>query len=358
MKTIKQILKALLTAVSCTGIQMAYASDNGHTKTTNIQKYLEKVDAVGASVAMIDKGQIEYFFHGKRSLHSSEPISNKTIFEIGSITKVFTTLVLMDLVENGDVQLDDPIEMYLPKMKLPKFEGKKITLRHLATHMSGLPCLPDNFNPKNPANPWQDYTAERLYVFLSSYSLTRMPGESFEYSNIGMGLLGHILSAYSGKSFQELVHDLIAKEMPNTSVPLTHEMSSNFASGYHEKQEVPHWDIALPGMGALHSNIEDMAYFLRANMGSDSLLTSPLQLCHQKQYSPNSEFSVGLGWMISHSDNSDIIWHNGETAGFCSFLGFEPKSQRGVVILSNSVIDDDSRWIDEFGFFLLSNHQN
>lgn len=356
MKMFKHILKLLITSISCNfGIQKTFASDNSLIfESTNIQKYLEKVKVVGTAIALIDNEEIKIFSCGKKSIHSNEPISNKTIFEIGSITKVFTTLVLMDLVKTGDVQLDDPIEKYLPKMKLPEFEGKKITLRHLATHMSGLPSCPDNFDPKDPTNPWQDYTVDRLYAFLTSYSLTRSPGQSFEYSNIGMGLLGHILSICSGKSYEELIRGLISEEMPNTSLALTPEMVSNFASGHHVKQEVPHWNIALPAMGGLHSNIEDMAHFLSVNLRSDLPISELLHLCHQKQYSPACDFSIGLGWIISHFGDSDIIWHNGETAGFCSFLGFNAKSHRGVVILSNSTKVDDSRWVDDLGFSLLT----
>ncbi len=359
MKIIKQILKNLsaLTLISSFGVHAIFASDaKAATETMDIQKLLQKhiedARAVGAAVALIDHGNVQFFTYGKKCIHSTEYISNETIFEIGSITKVFTTFALMHLVAKGDVQLDDPIEMYLPEMNIPEFEGKKITLRHLATHTSGLPRKQDNFNPKDPTNPYKDYTIDRLFDFLNYYSLIRAPGASFEYSNIGMGLLGHILSLRSGKNYEELIHDLIAKDMPNTSISLTPEMMTNFASGHHSKQEVRHWDIALPGMGALHSNIEDMLQFLKINMGySDSPNANLLQLCQQKQHSPTADFDVGLGWMLSKStsNHSDIIWHNGGTGGFSSFLGFNAKIQRGVVILSNS----DEDWVDEFGFFLL-----
>ncbi len=126
-------------------------------------------------------------------------ISEDTIFEIGSITKIFTTLILMDMVANGEVVLDEPVETYLPSVKIPELNGKKITLRHLATHYSGLPSLPDNFNPKNPMNPYEDFTSEDLYHFLNHYNLKRAPGEQFEYSNVGLGLLGHILGKRAGQ---------------------------------------------------------------------------------------------------------------------------------------------------------------
>src|SRR5262249_40297250 len=144
----------------------------------------------------------------------------------------------------------------------------------------------DNFAPKDPSNPYQDYTVECLYDYLQSCALAKVPGESFEYSNIGMGLLGHILSIHSGKSYEELVQSLIAKplNMPNTSIFIDDEMSTNFASGHHLQQTVNHWDFtsAFAGAGALRSNIKDMANFLAANMReSASPLSGTLQKCHE-----------------------------------------------------------------------------
>ncbi len=320
---------------------------------TLLKEYVDDNGSVGASVGFIDHGKIQLYSYGKKTITEDEPMSKDTIFEIGSITKVFTTLALADMVAQGMVQLDDPIEIYLPNVKIPKLDGKKITLRHLASHLSGIPRLPDNFNPTNPNNPYEDYSLENLYSYLNQYSLTRAPGESFEYSNTGMGLLGHILSMQSGKSYEELIQSLVSKQlnMKNTAISLTPEMNQNLAHGHHLQQEVSCWDIpTLPGMGALRSNIQDMTRFLAANMGfSESPLVNLMKQCHEKQCEPFPEFGVGLGWMVTHSNDSEIIWHNGGTGGFRNYLGFNPKTQRGVVILSNSTED----WPDEFGMILL-----
>ena len=332
-------------------------SEAGHASNMDVQillqEYVKDNRAVGASVALIDNGKVQFFSYGKKSVNGDESISEDTIFELGSITKVFTTLALMDMVTNEEVHLDDPIEMYLTGIKVPDFQGSKITLRHLASHTSGLPRMPDNFDPKNPANPYEDYTVECLYDYLSHCNLTRNPGESFEYSNIGMGLLGHILSMQSGKRYEELIQGLIAEklEMPGTASSLTSEMSRNFAIGHHLGQAVGYWDIiALAGAGALRSNIKDMARFLAANMGlSKSPIAILMQKCHQKQHAPSPDFAVGLGWMLSSSKDAELIWHSGGTGGFRNYLGFNPKTQRGVVILSNSTED----WPDEFGVLLL-----
>jgi serine-type D-Ala-D-Ala carboxypeptidase/endopeptidase len=318
-----------------------------------LQEYIENNGTPGAAVGLIDHGKIHFFCCGKMAL-DGKSVTEDTLFEIGSITKVFTTLALIDMVAKGEVQLDDPIEKYLPGVKVPDLEGKKITLRHLATHTSGIPRMPDNFAPKNPSNPYQDYTVAFLYNYLQSCTLAKVPGESFEYSNVGMGLLGHILSIRSGKSYEELIQTLVAKQlnMPSTSIFITDEMAPNFASGHHLQQAVSHWDLSTPfaGAGALRSNIKDMANFLAANMGEiESPLNSALQKCHEQQFSPMPKFSVGFGWILSNSNAADIVWHNGGTGGFRSYLGFNLKTQKGVVILSNSTED----WPDEFGLLIL-----
>jgi serine-type D-Ala-D-Ala carboxypeptidase/endopeptidase len=214
--------------------------------------------------------------------------------------------------------------------------------------------MPDNFEPKNPANPYEDYTVERLYDYLSHCILTKKPGESFEYSNVGMGLLGHILSIRSGQSYEELIHTLITSQLDiaNTSISLTDEMSRNFATGHHLGHTVGYWDIpGLAGAGALRSNVKDMSRFLAANMAlSQSPLTKIMQQCHEQQCTVSTDCAFGFGWVLSNSNHAELIWHDGGTGGFRTFLGFNPKLQRGVVILSNSTED----WPDEFGVLLLN----
>jgi len=317
-----------------------------------LQEYIEDSGAVGASVAIIDNGKVSFHTYGKKSLNENDLISENTIFEIGSITKVFTSLLLVDMAAKGKVQLDDPIEMYLPGVKIPELNGKKITLRHLATHTSGLPRMPDNFAPQDPSNPYKDYTIERLYEYLGSCTLSKTPGESLEYSNIGMGLLGFVLSIQSEKRYEEMIQDAIAStlNMPSTSIVISDEIVSHFATGHHLAQTVSYWDIpVLAGAGALRSNIKDMANFLIANMDESNPIHALFRQCHEQQYSPMSGFAVGLGWMLSTSNQADLIWHNGGTGGFRSYIGFNPKQKLGIVILSNSTED----WPDEFGLLVL-----
>lgn len=315
-----------------------------------LKEYVEENGSVGAAVSVIDQGRAQFFFYGTKSIEGGEPISEETLFEIGSITKVFTTLLLMDMVSKGEVQLDDPIEMYLSGVRIPEKNGKKITLRHLAMHDSGLPRIPDNLNPQdNPLNPYADYSIDTLYQFLNLYALQREPGELFEYSNLGMGLLGHILSKQAGQNYEELIRSRICDKlgMKDTAITLTANMKRDFAKGHYQRQKVEPWDIpTLAGAGALRSNIKDMSKFLIANMGfANSPLVELMKQCHAPQRAAESlGAAIGLGWLIS-----TVIWHNGGTGGFYSFLGFNPKTQKGIVVLSNST----EGWPDAFALCLL-----
>ncbi len=307
-----------------------------------LREFIEESGAVGAAVAVIDHGKVEYYTYG-------ESITEDTVFDLGSITKVFTTLLLKDLEKKGILSLQDLAE--LPGVKMPG----KITLFHLATHSSGLPRLPDNFHPKNYANPYADYNFQDLCSFLNGYTLPRGPGEQVEYSNVGMGLLGIILCQKTGKSFETLLSESIFKPigMEHSAILLTPEMSKKYATGYHMKKAVPNWDFPehWAGAGAIHSTIKDMAKFLAANMGN-SPMTDLLQECHQKQLPMGPGVDIGLGWILT--DDNDLIWHNGGTGGFRSYLGFNAKTQKGVVILSNSSED----WPDDYALCLLDpNHK-
>ncbi len=151
--------------------------------------------AVGIVVGIVSPQGRRIVAYGSLDQGDPRPLNGDTVFEIGSTTKVFTSLVLMDMVQRGEVSLDDPASKYLPPtVHVPERGGRKITLRDLSTQTSGLPRMPGNFHPKDPGNPYADYTAVQLYEFLSGYTLTRDIGATYEYSNVGVGLLGHVLA--------------------------------------------------------------------------------------------------------------------------------------------------------------------
>jgi len=182
------------------------AQDLGELKSLILNRTDENHKAVGIVVGLVDATGERFLGAGATAPGGNVAPDADTVFEIGSITKVFTSLILADMVGRGEVKLDDPVAKFLPaSVKLPERDGKKITLIDLSNQVSGLPRMTDNFKPADGADPYVDYGPDRLYEFLSRYHLTRAIGEKYEYSNLGVGLLGHALALKAGVGYEELV---------------------------------------------------------------------------------------------------------------------------------------------------------
>lgn len=309
---------------------------------------------VAIIVGMLHAGRARVIAAGKAGPGSVPALNGDTVFEIGSATKVFTAAVLADMVGRGEVRLNDPAAKYLPAtVRVPARNNRQITLLDLATHTSGLPRLPANLNPKEPANPYADYTVEQMYAFLSGYELTRDIGEQFEYSNLGMGLLGHLLALKAGMGYEALVTRRILEplQMKDTVIILRPDLRSRLAAGHDSAgRPAANWDLpALAGAGALRSTMNDMLKFLAANLAGTGPLTTALQLTHESRRSIGTpDGSIGLGWLLRRGFEREIVWHNGGTGGYHSFIGFDPRTGDGVVILHNSAAS-----IDDIGFHLI-----
>jgi CubicO group peptidase (beta-lactamase class C family) len=312
-----------------------------------ISQRLNEGDILGVSIAYISPdGNINYYSKGYLSTNQKHPANKKTIYEMGSVTKTFTTLILARMVLQHKISLNDPINKFLPdSIHAPSYHGKKITLEELATHTSGLPRMPSNFHPKDPLNPYANYNIRDLYEFLDHYKLTKSPGTSCQYSNLGVGLLGTLLTQAAGKSYAELLHQYITGplQMNNTELKVPKVKLRRFSDPYFYGRPVQHWDFkALAGAGALRSTAEDLAAYMKAQMGlKKTALDSAIALTHKIRFKVNKNRLVGLVWMISTAKDT-IIWHNGETGGFRSFVGFNKENGTGVVVLSSGrdIIDD------------------
>lgn len=265
----------------------------------------------------------------------------KTVFEIGSVTKTFTGLLLAEAVKSGAVALDEPVAKLLPGFKIPSRGGKQITLGNLADQHSGLPRLPGNLKPADLSDPYADYDAKDLEEFLAGYSLPRNPGSAYEYSNLGFGLLGYALAERAHTSYGELVEEKILAplHMDDCGVTPTQAMQAHLAVGHDQSGAVTsNWHFAaLAGAGALECSATDMLHYLEANMG---VRKTPLYPAMRLAQTPRAEVpggneQVGMGWMILDSGGRKVIWHNGMTGGYASFIGFTADGKRGVFVLAN-----------------------
>ncbi len=202
---------------------------------------------VGIIVGVIEPKGRRIVAYGKRDHGDAAVLNGDTVFEIGSITKGFTTLLLAEMVQRGEVALDDPVAKYVPaKVRVPARGGRQITLRDLATHTSGLPHDPSNLSPQDPANPAADYSVEQLYSFLSSHTLRRDIGIRYEYSNVGVSLLGHALANRSGMDYEGLLAERILGPLgiASTRFSLNQAMNQRLAPGDNYLLErLPNWDM-------------------------------------------------------------------------------------------------------------------
>jgi D-alanyl-D-alanine-carboxypeptidase/D-alanyl-D-alanine-endopeptidase len=321
----------------------------------------ERIDkqkqSVGIVVGVLDAKGRRIVAYGSLEKGDKRSLDGDTVFEIGSITKVFTSLLLAEMAQRGEVRLDDPIAKYLPaSVKVPERDGRQISLVDLATHTSGLPRMPANFRPKDPANPYADYTDEQLYSFLSSYDLIRDIGLKFEYSNLGFGLLGQGLTRRAGTDYETLVETRICQPlgMTSTRVTLSPDMERRFAAGHSaDLVTVSGWDIpALAGAGALRSSAKDLLIFLAATMGYTRTPLAPAMKTMLSITRPSGQpfMDTGLGWTIDTRGGNKIIWKNGGTGGYRTFIGYAPGSGVGIVALSNSAT---VAGVDDLGLHLL-----
>ena len=220
--------------------------------------------------------------------------------------------------------------------------------------VSGLPRMPGNFKPANATNPFADYDAARLYEFVSGYTLTRDVGEKYEYSNLGVGLLGAALARRAGMSYEALLRQRILEPlaMTSTSIKLTEDQKNRLAIGHDQGLNVtPNWDLdALAGAGAIRSTAKDMLTFLAAHMElTDTPLKNAMRrmrALHRATGAP--ELDILMGWHRFNRFGTEIVWHNGGTGGYRTWAGFAPGAKKGVVVLCNTSFS-----VDDIGLHLL-----
>ena len=271
-----------------------------------------------------------------------------SIFEIGSITKGFTGLVLADMVRRGEVSLDDPASKYArPGAKLPMRDGKPITLRDLVTQTSGLPRMPPGMRPANPRNPYVDFTEDRLYETLAKLEIPP-DAPKYEYSNLGYMWLSDLLARAAGKSYEALVTERVLQPlgMKDTTITISEAQRRRLVQGHNTVYHATaYWDFAqnLGGVGAIRSTLSDMLILARALAGrSDTPLKETIALALVPMRPAGPKNATGFAWLTYDRGDAPIHWHNGGTGGFSSMIAVNPKTRTAAVVLvdSNTSFDD------------------
>ena len=308
----------------------------------------------GVSIAVVE--------HGVRSVFSYGTAKADSIFEIGSISKTFTGLILSQMQQQGKVKFDEPVRELLPPGTVAKPAGDEITLLDLATQHSGLPPLPDNFSPADPANPYADFAAANLYAFLAKQGVGRPAKTDFLYSNLGFGLLGQALAARSGLPYPALLKEQVTDPLglKDTTIALSPEQQARFIAGHSGNHHPAHaWDFdALAGAGGIRSTASDMLTYVEANLHPETVkpagqspvartLSSALTQQHELRADAMPGMRIALAWLFE--TDSGNYWHNGATGGYNSYAFFNPKGDYAAVVLLNTTLGPKGSFADRLG---------
>jgi serine-type D-Ala-D-Ala carboxypeptidase/endopeptidase len=323
--------------------------------------------AVGIAAVVVQGKTVRIVTHGTLGLDRTEPVTADTLFEIGSVTKTFTALLLADMVLKGEVKLDDPVERYLPPVdsttmakelrgiKVRDRDGAPIRLIDLATHRSGLPRMPDNMPRSDPLNPYVDFGEPQLLTFLKNRaakvegltgSFTRKRDQAFEYSNLGFGLLGYALARAANLPYAELLQKRVLMPLGMTAsfIDTPSSESARYSDGHTVDQagtfkKTKHWQLSvLAPAGALVMSARDMGRYAQAASGGiDTPLAAAFAFA-QKRYAEGGEptHSQGLAWVLTTLNGHTAVSHRGQTGGFSSALWVDPETKAATAVLSNA----------------------
>jgi D-alanyl-D-alanine-carboxypeptidase/D-alanyl-D-alanine-endopeptidase len=308
----------------------------------------------GVSIAVVDHGSRRFFTYGVAKQDS--------IYEIGSITKTFTGLILSQMVEQGKVKFEDPVRELLPAGTVQKPAGPEITLLDLATQHSGLPRMPDNFTPADDSDPYADYHAANMYAFLAKHGVAKSDKPAFLYSNYGFGLLGQALSVRAGEAYPQLLKDEVLDPlgMHDTAIALSPTQQARFLPGHTGDHRPAHaWDLdAFAGAGAIRSTAADMLIYLEANLHPEGVkpansssaaktISGALGQDHELRAGSFGAQQVALAWLYDPATGN--FWHNGGTGGYSAYAFFNPKGDYAAVVLVNTTIGQRGSSADRIG---------
>jgi CubicO group peptidase (beta-lactamase class C family) len=304
-------------------------------------------DGIGIVVGIVDPKGRRVVSYGHAGRESRRPLDGDTGFEIASVTKVFTALLLADMARRGEVALTDPVAKHLPRgVTVPERGGRSITLLDLATHTSGLPFMPDEL-PVADGSVTAREAAGRLTQFLVRYELRRDIGSEWDYSNIGYWLLGEALAARAGTDFESLLKARVLDPlgMKNTAITLSPKLKAALAVGHNAVlQPALPWSAAstyadMAAAGGLVSTANDLSKLLAVAMGYEpSPLAASMAAMLESRRPIGGKAQQALGWVVTGQGDADrLISHEGGSWGFASVVAWDPLRRVGLVVLSNQV---------------------
>jgi serine-type D-Ala-D-Ala carboxypeptidase/endopeptidase len=363
----RSLLRCLWLAALLTPLAAANASQVPLTDARIKEILTQRIDtdrqSVGLAAIIVEGDQVRISTHGAMGLENAAPITADTLFEIGSITKTFTALLLADMVIKGEVKLDDPVEKWLPGwpksglrgLKVRDHAGSPIRLVDLATHRSGLPRIPDNMPNGTRADPYVDYRERELLAYLKSREVqmetdagktSKKRDEAYAYSNLGFGLLGYVLARAADMTYPELLQKRVLTPLALSSTYLNVPRSefSRFSNAHYLDRDATlkqnrhwHFDVIAPA-GALVMSARDMGRFAQAASGAiDTPLKAAFLLAQQRHgdgMSPKNP--QGLGWIIAPINERTVFNHDGMTGGFTASMWVDPERKSAVAVLANA----------------------
>lgn len=299
----------------------------------------------GIAAACIDAKGVTFHNAGKFDAADTRAITPDTQFEIGSVTKVFTALLLADAVSAGKLSLDATVGA--------PFAPSHVTYLQLATHTSGLPRMPDDFTRSDPRNPYGDQTLATLVKSFNEAAPGLKPAPS-SYSNFGFAVLGQAVAAAWGKSYADLLKERVLQPlaMSDTRLSWRQAAKDRLAPGHDGAGQLVNWDLnAFAPAGALVSTTRDLAKFIQAALGQTptTLAAAFADTIKPRVPGESPERQIGLGWQVQQRSADTLIWHNGQTGGYHSFVAFDPAKKAGIVLLTNHTNGNES-----LGFALLT----
>lgn len=319
------------------------------TKTAQLDALLNQYTDYGqfnGSVLVADKGQVIYKKgFGMANMEWEIPNAPDTKHRLGSITKQFTAMLIMQLVAEGKLDLQATVSKYLPDYS--KVNGDKITIHQLLAHTSGTPNYTSfpNFFKELSRNPYTP--TEMLKVFADS-TLNFTPGERFAYSNSGYILLGAIIEKVTAKPYEQVLQEKIFTplKMNNTGYDHHNTILKKRASGYEmngsKSENAPYIDMSTPyAAGSMYSTVEDLVLWDQA-LYTEKLLPKKYMDMMYEKYVPAFGQFYGYGWNIGHlpigntKDSVAIIGHSGGINGFNTFITRMPKERASVILLNNT----------------------